>query len=176
MEITEDQRRNYLRDEYLFLQSQYEDYDKRSLLIKGWVSSGAIAALALSMNVSRDAALFVTVIVVVVVSVTWYLESYWKVFQYAFADRIQIIEAYFRGDSDVLIKNPHPFQIYHWWYESYSNDAPIFGHEKSRDTRPRKLSTRLRQAALHRFVYLPYLPILVLSAASFAFLLLRNGK
>ena len=45
--LTDDQRRNYLKEEYLFLQSQYEDYDKRSLQIKGWVSTGAAAGIAL---------------------------------------------------------------------------------------------------------------------------------
>ena len=50
IKLPDDQRRGYLRDEYLFLQGQYEDYDKRSLTIKGWVSTGAIAALALAFK------------------------------------------------------------------------------------------------------------------------------
>jgi hypothetical protein len=169
-EIGDDQRRNYLRDEYLFLQAQYEDYDKRSLTIKSWVSSGAIAALALAFNSSYKSAAFVPVIVAVIVSVIWYLEAYWKLFQYALADRIRIIEAYFRNDPEILIKNPDPFQIYHWWFKSYRWDEPIYEYEKTEKRRPKRHSLRLREAAFQRFVYLPYLPILALCAASLVIL------
>ena len=48
--LTEDQLHSFLKDEYIFLQGQYEDYDKRSLTIKGWVSTGAVTALALALN------------------------------------------------------------------------------------------------------------------------------
>jgi len=170
-EMGEDQRRGYLRDEYLFLQAQYEDYDKRSLTIKGWVSGGAVAALAFGFNA---ASVFVPVMVAVLVSVIWYLEAYWKLFQYALADRIRIIEAYFRNDPDILFKNPAPFQIYHWWFKSYGTDEPIYGYEGAignKARRPQRHSVRLRKAALQRFVYLPYLPILALCALSFIFLL-----
>jgi len=172
-EISTEQRHNYLRDEYLFLQQQYEDYDKRSLTIKSWVSSGAAAALALAFNASS---MFVTVIVAIIVLVTWYLEAYWKLFQYALADRIRIIEAYFRNDPDVLFKNPDPFQTYHWWFKSYKKDEPIYGYEKTapgNQKRPRSHRSRLIQAAFQRFVYLPYLPIVVLCFASFLILWIK---
>ena len=38
------------RQSYLLLQNQYEDYDRRSMTIKGWVGSGAAAALALALS------------------------------------------------------------------------------------------------------------------------------
>jgi hypothetical protein len=95
------------------------------------------------------------------------IEAYWKVFQYASADRIRIIEAYFRNDPDILIKDPDPFQIYHWWFKSYAYDKPIFPYELKDSTRPKTLSERLWRAALHSYVCLPYLPILVLCAVSF---------
>ena len=38
--------------------------------------------------------MFVTVIALVF----WYLEAKWKLFQHALADRIRVIEAYFRDD------------------------------------------------------------------------------
>jgi hypothetical protein len=90
------------------------------------------------------------------------IEAYWKVFQSASADRIRIIEAYFRNDPDILIKDPDPFQIYHWWFKSYAYDKPIFPYELKDSTRPKTLSERLWRAALHSYVCLPYLPILVL--------------
>jgi len=45
--MNNDQREQFLKDEYLKLQDQYEDYDRRALMIKGWVGAGAIAAVAL---------------------------------------------------------------------------------------------------------------------------------
>jgi hypothetical protein len=174
IEMSEEQRRSYLKDEYLLLQNQYEDYDKRSLTIKGWISGGAAAALGLAFNSDKPAASFVPAIVAVIVLAVWYLEAYWKVFQYALGDRIRIIEAYFRGDPHILVKDPIPFQIYHWWYLSYSKDEPIYDYERTR--RPKSLSVRLREAALHRYVCLPYLPILVLCVASFIFLLAKSAR
>lgn len=173
IELTDDQRRSYLRDEYLFLQTQYEDYDKRSLTIKGWASSGATAALALAFNVSYGPAILVPAIVAVIVAVIWYLEAYWKLFQYALSDRIRIIEAYFRSDPDVLVKNPDPFQIYNWWFRTYAFDEPIFPYERDNHTRPKSHYIRLLHAAFLPFVCLPYLPIIILSLASLAALAQR---
>ena len=88
IEMTEEKRRDYLKEEYFFLQNQYEDYDRRSLQIKSWISTGAIAALALAFNAEHKVGgLVVPIIVATVVVVVWYLEAYWKLFQYALADR-----------------------------------------------------------------------------------------
>lgn len=148
-----------LKDEYLFLQSQYEDFDRRSLSIKGWVSGGAIAALALSFSSSHSLTIFIPFFIAVVVVTVWYLEAHWKLFQYALSDRIRIIEAYFRGDESILHKDPVPFQIYHWWFKSYVHDEPIYGYETHR---PRNRTARLKSAAFQRFVLLPYAPIFIL--------------
>jgi hypothetical protein len=166
--LSPEQRSNYLRDEYLFLQGQYEDYDKRSLTIKGWVSSGATAALAIAFNTSYKLGLFLPILVAIMVGVIWYLEACWKLFQYALADRIRIIEAHFRNDPQILFKDPEPFQTYNWWFRSYVDDEPIFEYEKSR---PQPYSLRFRKAAFQKFVFLPYVPILFLSLASFFVLL-----
>lgn len=117
--LTEEQKLVFLKDEYLFLQNQYEDFDRRSLTIKSWVASGSVAVLALSFNTPSRYALFLPLMVGSICIVFWYLEVYWKLFQYALRDRIRIIEAYFRNDLDILTKNPPPFQIYHSWFQSY---------------------------------------------------------
>jgi hypothetical protein len=166
IEMDEPQRRSYLKDEYLLLQNQYEDYDKRSLTIKGWMSAGAAAALGVASNSSSKLALFTPVIVAVIVMSTWVLEAYWKVFQYALADRIRMIEAHFRNDQEILIKDPDPFQIYHWWYRSYAYDKPIFLYEEKERKRPKPLYERLWRAALHWYVCLPYFPIVILCCFS----------
>jgi hypothetical protein len=170
VEMTEEQRRGYLKEEYLFLQSQYEDYDRRSLVIKGWVAGGAIAALALAFNSSYKLAILLPVMTAVIVASVWYLEAHWKLFQYALADRIRVIEAYFRSDADILIKKPHPFQIYNWWYKSYSRDEPIYEYEKNSGKRPQSHFARLIAAASQKFVCIPYLPILVLCGMTFVIL------
>jgi hypothetical protein len=172
--MSEEQRRGYLKDEYLFLQGQYEDYDRRSLTIKGWVTSGAVAALALAFNASYQKAFMIPAMVAVMICVIWYLEAYWKLFQYALADRIRITEAYFRNDQDIFFKNPQPFQIYHWWYKSFSHDEPIFEYE--RKTRPRSARIRMLKAAFHWFVMLPYLPLLLFCAGIFLYLWIHRTK
>jgi len=87
-----------LKEEYLFLQQTYEDFDNRALMIKGWcitISLGAATfgfsegdySKALCLFIAGSAALF------------WLIEAKWKTFQYANAYRIRILEAHFRGDE-----------------------------------------------------------------------------
>ena len=169
--ISDDKRRDYLRDEYLFLQGQYEDYDKRSLTIKGWVSTGAAGALALSFSGGYTGKAVVPIMTAVIVLSVWYLEASWKLFQYALSDRIRVIEAYFRGDPDIHEKTPAPFQIYHAWFRSFANDQPIYEYEER--FRPRSRLLRWIDAARQPFVCLPYLLIVALCAVSAIVLGLR---
>ena len=69
----------------------------------------------------------------------------WKRIQYCYADRIVLIEAWFRGEHP---DNIAPFQIFSSWAERWDN------HYKSL----KSLGYILR----HRFVYLPYFPICLL--------------
>lgn len=80
-------------------------------------------------------------------------------FQYAIGDRIRIIEAHFRGDAEILFKNPKPFQIYHWWFRSFSKDEPIYSYEQK--FRPRTKMRRYREAVRQVFVHLPYSLIII---------------
>jgi hypothetical protein len=140
LELSETDRRAFLKDEYLLLQNQYEDFDRRSLTIKGWVASGAAAALAISFSTNYRLSVLIPVFVTVIALVFWYLEAKWKLFQYALADRIRVIEAYFRDDTNKPEANPAPFQVYHYWYKSYAKDEPIFEYERT--YRPKSLSAR----------------------------------
>lgn len=150
-----------LKSEYLLLQGQYEDYDSRSITIKGWVSSGAVAALALGLSSDNKLAIAIPIVTAIIVAMVWYLEAHWKLFQYALSDRIRILEAHFRGDKEILIKDPEPFQVYHWWFKSYKYDEPIYEYERALG-RPRSRSQRLIQAAFQRFVFIPHLPIILM--------------
>lgn len=150
----------FLKDEYLKLQDQYEDYDRRALLIKGWIGAGSVAGFALGTNADKHITLLTLVSIALIACCFWYLEAKWKTFQYAISDRIRLIEAYFRKDPDVLFKDPAPLQIYSWWFKSYSNDEPIYEYERS--YRPVNHRTRLKNAAFQDFVHLPYSLIIAL--------------
>jgi hypothetical protein len=174
-EIDDRERRSLLKDEYLLLQNHYEDFDRRSLTIKGWIAAGAVTALAISFGSSFRYAWVLPILVAVLAAAFWYIEAHWKLFQSAIGDRIRIIEAYFRADPDILQdKVPTPFQAYHRFYRSYALDEALYTYEKSQDGRPRTRSKRLWQLARQSFVYQPYATIIVLSVAAFMILLLTN--
>lgn len=149
-----------LRDEYLKLQDQYEDYDRRALTIKGWISAASIAGFALGIDSGKHVNVATLIAIALIALCFWYLESSWKLFQYAIRDRIRIIEAHFRKDERILFKNPQPLQIYHWWFKSYSQDLPIYPHES--EYRPSSKGKRLLKAAFQPFVHLPYSLIILI--------------
>jgi hypothetical protein len=160
--MSEDPKQQFLRDEYQLLQHQYEDFDQRSLTIKGWIAAASIAAFAFGRGTddTKHPPKEIWLIVSTIVACVWYLEGQWKMFQYAFRDRIRILEANFRNDPDVLIKGPPPFQIYNWWFRSHAHDEPMFEYEKT--FRPRTYWIRLARALWQGFVFVPYLPIILI--------------
>jgi hypothetical protein len=165
--------RGFLKDEYLLLQDQYEDFDRRTLTIKGWIATGAVAALAISFGSSNKYSYLIPILVALLAAVFWYLEGYWRLFQEAIGDRIRVIEAYFRADREIFERNPDPFQIYHRFYLSFTYDQPLYDYEK-KEGRPRRRYKRIWKIALQPFVCLPYLVIVVLSLAVFALLLVTR--
>lgn len=170
MELDDKERKAFLRDEYLLLQNQYEDFDRRSLQIKGWLTGGAIAALGLAFNSESPVAASVPIATAIIAAVIWYHEAKWKLFQYALTDRIRVIEAYFRGDPEMPEPQPSPFQVYNSWYRSYSEDLPLYPYEARR--RPAPLVTRLWRAARQRFVATLYVAIIAMSAVALVLMLL----
>ena len=136
------QQATLLRDEYLKLQDYYEDFDKRSLTIKGWVSAGAGAAVALGLEKDRPV---VWVFIAAIALAFWYLEARWKMFQYAHAHRIRELEAYFR-DPDSPVP---PMQIYQKWFDGYAKLPKL---------------QQFIHAFLLDFVMLPYVLIIAVAA------------
>jgi hypothetical protein len=172
--LTDQELRGFLKDEYLLLQDEYEDFDRRTLTIKGWIGTGAFAALALAFNSSSKHAYIFPILIAILASIFWYLEAYWKLFQQATADRIRIIEAYFREDPDVFEKSPAPFQAFHRFSLSYKPDEPIYEYETKEKGRPRPMSRRLGALAKQGFVCQPYLTIILLGTLFFIILLTRK--
>ena len=160
--------RTLLKEEYFKLQDQYEGFDNRALLIKSWVASGSVAALALAFHASKPVAFYIPVFVAIITACVWMLETTWKMFQSAFGGRIRTIEAYFRDDPDRIEKTPQPLQIYHAWYRNLHFDPPVYESERSRG-----IVLRYSSQALHPSVFIPYLPILAVCV--FIFFLLRGA-
>ena len=116
---------------------------------------------------------------IIVVSI-WYLETYWKLFQYALRPRIQVIEAHFRADPQRLYPDPAPFQIYEWWFCGYRRSFPVVGSQLrsddgvgSQESPDERGAQRISAMAVgfQAFVMIPYAPICVVCAISSLILL-----
>jgi len=104
-----------LKAEYLLIQGQYEDFDKRALSLKALATPLLGAGIAVGIKDPSSAVLAATVGVALTL---WLLETIWKSFQYSFVPRIEALEAWFRGEGaeDAI----QPFQIYTQWGKSWS--------------------------------------------------------
>jgi len=151
-----------LKAEYSRLQDTYEDFDKRSLTIKGWISAAAVTGASLGLKDGKLPGNEVWIVVIVVLLSIWCVETYWKMFQYGFRDRIRILEAYFRNDKDSK-GPPSLFQIYHSWNESHVHDTPIYRYEHK--FRPLDIVLRFIKVMCYPFVFLSYLPLIILCLA-----------
>ena len=140
----DDQVRGFLKDEYFKLQDQYEDFDRRSLMIKGWVSAGAAIALVAGMSGERSFAPQQWLVIAILVACFWFLEARWKQFQYATRGRIVELEAFFRNEGG---PQPKPLQIYQRWFATY---------------RDPKTRVALWRCAFQDFVMLPYVLIVAI--------------
>lgn len=126
MDTADKERRGYLKDEYIFLQNQYEDYDKRSITIKGWVGSGSIVGLALPIDDTLGASVFVPFSIIALALTFWCLETYWKLFQYVLASRIEELETYFRNYGDEIGLEIAPFQVRTSWFQAFPGTLEKF--------------------------------------------------
>lgn len=82
----------------------------------------------------------------------WYLEASWKIFQTAYYERVEEIEAFFRGERELV-----PFQIGNSWYSAWKSGG----------------STRLKRILLWPHVALPHFPVVAI--AVFLYLLAVLG-
>jgi hypothetical protein len=130
-----------LRAEYLLIQGQYEAFDQRALSLKALATPLLGAGLAVGLKDASPAILLASALVA---GSLWLLEAIWKSFQYCFTDRIKRLEAWHRGEGDPDLP---PFQIFSSWNEVWTRHYRF----------PKNLRPILRQP----FVFLPYLPMIV---------------
>jgi hypothetical protein len=146
--------RDELKAEYSILQTQYEAFDGRALMIKSW--SAPLLAGGVGLGVANQSVAIVVALIVAAISL-WVLEAIWKAFQYCYTDRIIVIEAWFREERPQEIS---PFQIFTAWGEVW--------HKHYRY--PKSLIPIVQQP----FVWMPYLPIIVIGMCAIFYVALAK--
>lgn len=133
-----------LTQEYLHLQSVIEDFDSKALTIKAWSVSFSLAALGAAYAAKTSAILLIASFSAILF---WFLEAYWKTFQYAYYQRTQELEAHFAGE----VTQSNPLQIGRAWFKNWKEGG----------------TRRLVQIMLWPHVALPHLAAAVLGLGLF---------
>jgi hypothetical protein len=115
--MSEHQKDEFLKDEYLLLQGFYEDFDRRALMVKGWSVTVAIAGLAVGFEKGIPA---IWALAGVAALMFWIIDGKWRMYQYANRKRIKEIEAHFRHESrnDII-----PLQAFERWWSGYEEQS-----------------------------------------------------
>lgn len=102
-----------LKDEYIMLQTLYEDMDGKGLTIKNWAITVALAIIGTSFLNDKKNLLWLAF---AASFVFWYLEAYWRGLSHFFAVRIQDIEtAIQKGTWEKEL----PLQVYSTWSREF---------------------------------------------------------
>lgn len=102
-----------LKDEYVMLQTAYEDMDGKGLTIKNWAITVALAIIGTSyLNHNKD----LLWLALAASLVFWYLEAYWRGLSHFFAVRIKEIEKAFQNGT---WEKELPLQVYSSWSKEY---------------------------------------------------------
>lgn len=107
---------NLLKEEYFHLQALMEAFDAKALTIKAWSVTLGVAGLGASSFEKHTPGLLLTAFAGLLF---WIIEAHWKSFQYSYRERIDLIEAFFRGDEE----DPVHFQISHAWMASWQAEG-----------------------------------------------------
>lgn len=111
-------RADLLKDEYILLQTLYEDMDSKGLTIKNWAITVALAIIGTSILNDKRNLLWLAF---AASFMFWYLEAYWRGLSHFFAVRIQDIET---ALQDGTWETELPLQVYSTWSREF---------EKTRD-------------------------------------------
>jgi hypothetical protein len=101
-----------LKDEYIQLQSFYEDIDKRALTIKGWNITISLASIGAGFLISP----YLWPIAALAAIMFWYLEAFWRNYHYFLSVRITEIENALNNDTWI---NLVPLQLYTTWSKAF---------------------------------------------------------
>ena len=104
---------DFLKDEYIMLQTLYEDMDSKGLTIKNWAITVALAIIGTSILRDQKNLLWLAAGTSLVF---WYLEAYWRGLSHFFAVRIQDIET---AIQDGTWEKELPLQVYSTWSKEY---------------------------------------------------------
>ena len=97
-----------LQAEYLHLQKVIEDFDARVITIKAWSVSFSLVAFLGAFATHSDKAMLLAS---VSAGLFWFIEAYWKRYQFIYYSRCNEIERYFRGEEIKI----HAMQIGATW-------------------------------------------------------------
>jgi hypothetical protein len=147
--MSDQERRSLLKDEYLHIQQIIEGFDARVITIKAWSVSTSLAGIG-----GAFAAHSAPVLLMASISslLFWSIEAVWKTFQYAHYKRSSEIEKFFAG----LEKNLTPMQIGAKWYQYWKEGG----------------TNRLLTILLWPHVALPHVVIFVAGLALYALVIL----
>ena len=101
-----------LKDEYIFLEQDYEDIDKKCLNIKGW--NITLVAVLIVAGFEFSGILFV--VGAFASFVFWYIEAYYRGLTFFIKIRIKMIETAFRNNGYLSMT---PFQLYSTWEKKF---------------------------------------------------------
>jgi hypothetical protein len=108
-----DKLADLLKDEYIMLQTLYEDMDGKGLTIKNWAITVALAIIGTGILNHNKNLLWLAF---GASFIFWYLEAYWRGLSHFFAVRIQNIEATIKNGT---WEKELPLQVYSTWSEEY---------------------------------------------------------
>lgn len=133
--------RQELIEEYKLLQNRWDDFDRRSISIRGWFAAGATAAIVLAYNNWSAFAFFALMAASVNV---WIMEAIWKSWQHGFGARLAEIEDCLSGRACAI----QSMQINIAWHRTY---RPL----EDEGINPRKVAREMIRFTL-LVVYAPF--------------------
>lgn len=125
-----------LKQEYFFLQTTVEDYNKQIWIVKALGITATGGVIGLSLQQKQD---LIALIGCAIPIFFWILESQWKHFQHGFYPRISEIESIFRDKYNLLspaifgewnrsFKRNNPYKRKGYFWDGLLNPSVLIGY------------------------------------------------